>query len=230
MGALRVGTSGGSDLGTGGMVTKIMAARTTSSAGIPCCLINGKHPQRIFKFLNYDYGSVTVEPVTKEGGGVAKEDAVGDAPEGTYFQALETTQKVGDTRRWIFSLPVAGELVIDDGAAKALANRKSLLPAGIVAVKNRFLRDEAVKLIHQGAEIARGLVNFESDELSKIRGQHSSDFERILGYSCSAEAMHRDNVILTASADALKNLDVLTKLRTRPSEITQSEVSQTSTP
>jgi len=183
----------GSGLGTGGMATKVVAARTVSCAGIPCGLINGSKPWRLLSFLSH----------------VFDEDRPSDCeerplPEGTLFLAMQVTQSITDVRRWILSLPVSGEVVVNDGAAKAIAERKSLMPAGIVSVTGSFLRHECVKLLHEGNDIARALVEFSSDELAKVVGRNSSDFEVILGYSTGPEACHRKNIILTTAASELQ--------------------------
>lgn len=189
----------GSGLGTGGMSTKIVAARTASTAGIPCGLINGAHSQRLHTFLAYLGGAVVDEDVP--------------LPEGTYFMAMDAAQTVGETRRWILSLPSSGELLLDDGAAKAIANHKSLLPAGIRKVSGGFLRNECVKVMHRGTEVARAIVNFNAEEMVKIRGHQSAEFEELLGYPGSAEACHRDNIILTVAAESLTKYDSPGKLR-----------------
>lgn len=253
--ALQVDTKGdGSGIGTGGMSTKIVAARMASTAGIPCGLIHGAHSSRLLSFLDFDpsafsgRGSACAAAGEAAGGVRTGEAAVVETaeeevdtdklPVGTYFMGMSITQTKGDTRRWILSLPVSGELVLDDGAARAVANKKSLLPAGLLAVKGKFLRNEGVRLVHRGNDVGRGIVNFNTDELDKLRGHQSAEFEEILGYSCIAEACHRDNLVLTVAAASLKNFDVGTGplpelaarrvLRTASgSSISESEMSRT---
>eukprot|EP00932_Pfiesteria_piscicida_P018874 SRR837773.5717.p1 GENE.SRR837773.5717~~SRR837773.5717.p1 ORF type:complete len:366 (-),score=25.98 SRR837773.5717:44-1039(-) len=204
--ALEVDTSApGSGLGTGGMLTKIIAARTASTAGIPCGLINGQHPSRLLSFLDYGIGSCA-------GGQSGRPQGDATLPEGTCFLALAPDRTVGDTRRWILSLPVSAELLVDDGCARALADKKSLLPIGILKVQGQFVRNECVRLMHRGREVGRGIINFTSEELSRIRGCHSNEFERILGYCVCAEASYRGNVVLTVDAESLRTLDVPGKL------------------
>mmetsp|Transcript_37314 Transcript_37314/g.97340 ORF Transcript_37314/g.97340 Transcript_37314/m.97340 type:complete len:438 (+) Transcript_37314:98-1411(+) len=204
--SLEVDTSGkGSGAGTGGMSTKIVAARTATAAGIPCGLINGAHSFRLHGMLEFIF-----QP---DGDGQRQRDP----PEGTYFKAMKAAQTVGDTRRWILSLPCAGELVLDDGAARALASKKSLLPAGISSVKGCFQSNECVKLIHRDLEVARAVVTLSSEELSKIRGRSSTDFEDILGYAVKVEACHRDNIILTVTVESLQQFDVVGKLQSNSS-------------
>lgn len=190
--------SKGSGLGTGGMSTKLVAARTASAAGIRCGLINGASCERLHTFLSYD---------------AEADNADDNMPQGTYFLAMKQPSTVSDTKRWILSLPVAAELVLDDGAARALANKNSLLPAGILAVQGQFLRGEAVRLIHRSTEVGRAVVNFSAEDLVKVRGRQSAEFEDILGYSCSPEACDRANIVLTASSESLTSLDVVSKLR-----------------
>lgn len=200
--SLQVDTSGmGSGAGTGGMSTKIVAARTATAAGIACGLINGAHSARLHGMLEFIF-----QP--EESGQHQR-----DFPEGTYFKAMKAAQTVGDTRRWILSLPCSGELVLDDGAARAMANKKSLLPAGILSVRGSFQSNESVKLVHRDLEVARAMVTLSSEELSKIRGRNSTEFEDILGYAIKIEACHRDNIIFTVAAESLKQFDVLGKLQ-----------------
>jgi len=191
--SLQVDTSGmGSGAGTGGMSTKIVAARTATAAGIACGLINGAHSSRLHGMLEFIY-----QP--EENGQCQR-----DLPEGTYFKAMKVAQTVGDTRRWILSLPCAGELVLDDGAARAMANKKSLLPARSLSVRGSFHCNESVKLVHRDLEVARAVATLSSEELSKIRGRNSAEFEEILGYPVKVEACHRDNIILTVTAETLQ--------------------------
>jgi len=198
--ALHVDTrEAGSGLGTGGMTTKIIAARTASTAGIPCGLINGQHPLRLLSFLAH---GVVPRPA---GASDTEAQAEGELPEGTYFKAMSHDQTVGETRRWILSLPVAGELVLDDGAARAIANKNSLLPAGVTKVSGAFCHNECVKLIHRSAEVGRAIVTFTSEELTKIVGRQSKEFEEILGYSASPECCYRENIILTVAPESLRS-------------------------
>ncbi|OLP90510.1 Glutamate 5-kinase [Symbiodinium microadriaticum] len=198
--ALRVETKdAGSGLGTGGMATKILAARTASVSGIPCVLLNSSFPKRLLGLLDFAPPEAPDEAKLPE--------------EATYFMAMDCTQTVHDTRRWIVSLPVAGELTLDDGAARALGAKKSLLPAGVRQVQGTFMRNEAVRLCHAGSEVARGIVNFSSDQLSRILGKSSHEFEDALGFSTCTEAIHRGNIILTTSVEALQAIEVVPRMR-----------------
>jgi len=190
--ALQVDTGMGSDLGTGGMATKIVAARTASAAGIPVGLLNGCEASRLFSFLKYmeEVKNNTSDP---------------QPPEGTFFMAMKSTKTVSDTRRWILSLPASGEIVLDDGAAKAVAGKKSLFPSGIKTSSGRFLRNEAVRLLHGNSEVGRAIINYSSEELEKVKGQQSSEFEKLLGYPVCAEACYRGNIMLTTDENRSMN-------------------------
>jgi len=178
----------GSGMGTGGMTTKIIAACTVSAAGIPCGLINGAHVERLQSFLRFD---------------PADNSSADELPQGTYFKAMEPAQSVKDTRRWILSLPVAGEIVIDDGATKAVVgNHSSLFPVGVLKIRGSFGRRACVRLCHSGQEVARAVVSLSSAELEKVQGRNSAEFESILGYaSTDLEACHRRNIVFTASSE-----------------------------
>jgi glutamate 5-kinase len=193
--SLEVNTAdAGSGFGTGGMSTKIVAARTASTAGIPCGMINGEFPERVHSFLRY------------------AADAASGPPDGTFFNAMQVVHTVSDRRRWILSLPVAGTLIIDDGAARAVGDRKSLLPAGVWKVEGTFLRNEAVRLVHRGRDVARALVEMSAEELKKVRGKNSAEFEDVLGYAICAEACNRNHTILTVAAESLRTQDVIGRL------------------
>jgi glutamate 5-kinase len=168
---LQTGTQG-SKWGTGGMVTKISAARIATTAGVRTVITQGKYPKNIEKILQ---GELI----------------------GTHFTPqLEPTSA---RKRWIaYGLVPAGKLYLDAGAIAAISQGgKSLLAAGIKIVEGQFDTQEAVQLCDsQGNEIARGLVNYSSDELQKIRGCHSREISTILGYVGVETVVHRDNLVL----------------------------------
>ena len=102
-------------------------------------------------------------------------------------------------KRWIAaSLPPAGRLRVDEGAAKAILRRgKSLLAAGIIEVSGEFQPQEAVQLCTpDGEEIARGIVNYSDQDLKRIIGRHSDDIPAILGYVGADTVIHRDNLVV----------------------------------
>jgi glutamate 5-kinase len=171
---LQINTGGqGSQWGTGGMVTKISAARIAIAAGVRTVITQGRFPHNIEKIIQ---GELI----------------------GTHF--APQPEPTSARKRWIaYGLVPAGKLYLDDGAIAAILQAgKSLLAAGIKTVEGEFDNQEAVKLCDSnGNEIARGLVNYNSEELQKIRGCHSRDIEGILGYAGAETVIHRDNLVLT---------------------------------
>jgi len=116
---------------------------------------------------------------------------------GTQFEPQP--QPVNARKRWIAYGPVpSGKLYLDPGAVHAISRAgKSLLPAGIQAVKGEFQSQDVVQLCAQaGQEIARGIVNYSSTELKKIRGCHSDQIPALLGYEGADTIVHRDNLVL----------------------------------
>ena len=165
--------SSGTQWGTGGMVTKIEAARIATRAGVRTVITQGRSPQNLVKILAGELVGTQFEPQPRP------------------FKARQ---------RWIAHglLPV-GQLYLDDGAVKAIqTSGRSLLAAGIVQVKGEFESQSAVKLCDRsGTEIARGIVNYTSDELEKIRGCRSEAIFGILGYAGEETVVHRDNLVLS---------------------------------
>jgi glutamate 5-kinase len=101
-------------------------------------------------------------------------------------------------KQWIAGmLQPAGELTVDEGAARALRDGRSLLPAGVTQVKGRFDRGDAVVVRDpKGVEIARGLAAYSSTDAERIRGRRSSDLEGLLGFRGRDEMIHRDDLVL----------------------------------
>ena len=164
----------GSSWGTGGMVTKLEAARIATAGGITMVITDGGIPQNLPKIL------------------------AGEAI-GTKF--LPQKDPMNSRQLWIaYGLVPQGKLLLDKGAVKAIqAQGKSLLPAGIQAVEGNFKAQSLVDLCDlKGKEFARGLVNYSSHDLSKLLGQKSGRIPEILGYEGEAEAVHRDNLVLLA--------------------------------
>ena len=180
--------SGNSDWGTGGMMTKIIAARTAVCAGIPVVLSHGAHPDRILEYLTFLKSGISRPPCT-----------VFHAPDPGL--SVSPTSTMNPHRRWLLALPVRGRLLLDAGACKAVTSKKnSLLAAGVKDVSGNFLRDECVALVSEetGTEIARGLMNLDAHEVSKVKGLKSSQHERVLGYSSSPEIIYRSNICILA--------------------------------
>ncbi len=170
---LAVQTGGsGSGWGTGGMITKIEAARIATAAGVRTVITDGKWPKNIEKILNGE--SI-----------------------GTQFQPQP--RPVNARKHWISNVLVpAGKLYLDMGAVKAIYELgKSLLAAGITKLEGNFNSSDAVQLCDaEGKEIARGLVNYSSAELQKIRGCRSEKIPDILGYVGAETVVHRDNLVI----------------------------------
>lgn len=157
--------------GVGGMVTKIEAAELATRSGTEVVIADG-----------------AVENVIPR--------LAAGAAIGTRFCA--TASQVESRKRWILAESPRGVLVVDAGAARALVeNGKSLLPVGLTAVEGRFQRGETVRVVDlAGAEIGRGITNYGTDSLGRIRGLRSDQIEHVLGYDYGAEVVHRDNLVV----------------------------------
>jgi glutamate 5-kinase len=162
----------GSAVSTGGMYSKILAAKRAVSHGITVHIISGR----------------------KEG---LLRELMQDRHCGTMFKPR--TERLSSRKGWIaYGSRSKGNLVIDEGAVKALVQGgKSLLPSGVIAVEGDFDTGDAVYCLDsKGNRIAKGLINYSSSEIAKIKGTKTSEIERILGYKYSDEAIHRDNLVL----------------------------------
>ncbi len=163
----------GTSVGTGGMYSKLVAAEKAMNYGIKVSIINGRKKGLLKKLL-------------LEGSSV-----------GTTF--LPAQKRLPSRKGWIaFGLRARGEIVIDQGAVTALKEKgKSLLPSGIKEVKGEFSSGDAVYCIDEkGLRIAKGLTNYSSEELGKIKGLRTSEIEKTLGYKYADEVIHRDNLVL----------------------------------
>lgn len=169
-----------SALGSGGMSTKLEAARLATDAGEIAVIANGRAPDVLERLF------------------------VGADSEGIGTLFVPAQKKLDARRRWIgLTKRPAGEIVIDDGARTAVTQRgKSLLAAGVVDLRGTFDRG-AVVLIRdgEGREIARGLTNYSADEISRIKGKRSNQLAKALGRAAYDEVVHRDNLLLTARGD-----------------------------
>ncbi|ATX83050.1 glutamate 5-kinase [Mariprofundus ferrinatatus] len=163
----------GSSFGTGGMASKLSAARVATTGGVTAAIISGKENGRLSRLL-------------------AGED------EGTLFLCGVDRQ----TRRkhWIMEiLSPRGEIHVDAGAARAIvAQGSSLLPVGVKDINGIFDKGDCVEIVDpDGAVIARGLCNYAVDELRRIMGHCSSEIESILGFRDFSSVIHRDNLVLS---------------------------------
>ena len=160
-------------LGTGGMMSKIRAARKVVSAGVPMVIAKGDTPDILAKIFS-------------------------DNARGTFF--VPGKEKLTSRKCWIaFSLKPQGAIEIDDGAAEALLkNGKSLLPSGIVAVEADFNIGAAVEFKNQKNEILGiGLANYSATDIRKIMGLKSNQIKAVLGHKSYDEVIHRDNLVIT---------------------------------
>ena len=163
---------GPGDSGSGGMSSKVMAAKRTARMGIPTVIADGRTPGILTRILNAE-------------------------PAGTLF--LPATEKLGSRKHWIaYSAGVSGTLVLDDGAVKAVVDgNKSLLPAGIKDVKGSFDQGGLVQCVDRsGREVARGFTSFSADHIRLIMGKHSEEIREVLGFFPGEEVIHRDDLVL----------------------------------
>jgi glutamate 5-kinase len=164
-------------LGTGGMLSKINAAKKVTAAGIPMVIANGGRPDVLKKlFSGKDVG--------------------------TFFTPKK--KKLKSRKCWIaFTLKPKGVIRIDDGAAEAILNRgKSLLPSGIVGVEGEFGVGAPVEFRNTDDEtLGTGLVNYSSTDILKIMGLKSSQIKNRLGHKPYDDVIHRDNLAVTAECN-----------------------------
>jgi len=158
--------------GSGGMQSKIEAAKIATRSGVRMVIANASRPNVIV-------------------------DIVAGESIGTRF--LSSATKLNHKKRWIaFGNRVQGSIMVNDGARKMLVERgKSLLPAGILSSEGKFDIGDLVCVIDESSnKIARGLTNYSSGEIKQIKGKRSSEIEKILGYKDFDEVIHRDNLVL----------------------------------
>jgi len=155
--------------GTGGMKTKIDAAKVCQLSGCKMVIANG----------------LPLRPIKK----------IIDKSSCTWF--LPKISKLDARKKWIVSsISPKGELIIDEGAKQALKKGKSLLAAGIKKVIGKFNKGDHIKIIDKNyKECARGLSSFSSFEITKIMGHHSNEIEKLLGYTSKSEVVHKDDMV-----------------------------------
>ncbi len=161
-----------SELSTGGMITKIQAAKQCISAGIAVMIANGTKP------------------------GILDEIFSGNTS-GTLF--LPAKNRLNVRKKWIgFVSDSKGMVVVDDGAKSALLRRQtSLLPSGVLEVRGEFKVDDTISVLDTGGiEIARGVAGFASSDLNKIKGKKTSEIQKILNRKSGDEVIHRNNLVL----------------------------------
>ena len=158
--------------GTGGMLSKIKAAKKVVAAGVPMVIAKGEKPDILIKLFSGEQ-------------------------HGTYF--VPRKKKMADRKCWIaFTLKPKGVIVIDAGAATAIAKKgKSLLPSGVIAVEKEFNVGSPVELVHGNQVLGIGLVNYSTGDIRKIMGLRSDQIRKCLGHKSYDEVIHRDNLALT---------------------------------
>ena len=164
-----INIKGMTELGSGGMNTKIEAAKICNLSGCNMVIANGL-------YLN---------PIKQ----IEKQNNC------TWF--ISKISKLQARKKWIISsISPKGELIIDDGAKRALKNGKSLLATGIKKVSGKFNKGDHIKILdNKRKEFARGLSSFSSEEISKILGYHSNEIKEILGYISKSEVVHKDDMV-----------------------------------
>jgi glutamate 5-kinase len=163
----------GSSMGSGGMHTKIAAAKIAVAAGCHLCIAKGARPHPLKR--------------------------IEDGVRCTWF--VPTSTPVAMRKQWIAgTLKPAGEITVDDGAVRALMRGKSLLPAGVVRALGRFERGDTVSIVGpDGAEVARGICAYSDGDAARIIGRKSGEIEQVLGFRGRDEIVHRDDLVLVKS-------------------------------
>lgn len=162
----------GSDIGSGGMLTKVLAAKRASRSGAHTVIASGREKDVLVRLV----------------GG----EAIGTA-------LIAEKMPLAARKQWLAdNLQVRGSMVLDEGAVRALCvDRKSLLPIGVHQTLGEFERGEVVNCVGpDGREVARGLVNYSAEEIRRIMRHPSHEIESLLGYVDEPELIHRDNLVL----------------------------------
>ncbi|BDD92561.1 glutamate 5-kinase [Pandoraea sp. XJJ-1] len=162
----------GTNIGRGGMLTKILAAKRAATSGAHTVIASGREDDVLVR--------------------LASGEAIGT-------QLVARTAVLTARKQWMADhLQVRGRVVIDAGACKKLTQEgKSLLPIGVIDVEGTFARGEVIACVDEGGlEVARGLSNYSASEARLIRRHPSSDIEQVLGFANEPELIHRDNLIL----------------------------------
>jgi len=168
--------------GTGGMISKLMAAKKAMSIGVPMIIASGRERDVLLRlFLGADIGTLFL-------------------PKGRVYSGKKV---------WLAHLPhPAGDLVIDDGAVKAIvAKGKSLLPVGIKEVRGNFDEGAPVRCLDEkGKVIAIGLTNYRSGDIEKIKGRHTTEIDKVLGHKHFDEVIHRNNLALLVEQEQIQQV------------------------
>jgi glutamate 5-kinase len=156
--------------GSGGIITKLDAAKICMNSGCHMFIANGKKDYPISNMIKNE----------------------------NFTHFFPKISSLDAKKKWIIgSLSSNGTIKIDDGASKALLSGKSLLAAGVTQVDGFFNKGENVLILdHNNSQLARGLSSFSSDEINKIKGKQSKEIEKILGYLSKTEIIHKDDMVL----------------------------------
>jgi glutamate 5-kinase len=155
---------------SGGMATKLDAARKTTLSCVPSVIANGFKPGILSSVLD-------------------------GLKEGTIF--VSNRCKLNTKKRWISGKRPKGTIVVDDGAANAVRAHKSLLPSGIVRSEGKFEEGDLTLIVDtRGSEIAMGFAEYASEDVDRIAGKKSAEVESILGYKHANVVVHVDNMVI----------------------------------
>jgi glutamate 5-kinase len=167
----RLAGASASGVGTGGMATKIQAAELATRSGTEVVIAAGTEPDVLLRLVSGEALGTRFTPVVSH---------------------------VESRKRWILAESSKGDISVDHGAVQALVkNGKSLLPVGVVGVNGQFERGQTVRLVApDGAEIARGIAQYDASSLMAIMGHHSTEIPAILGYQYGPTVVHRDDMVL----------------------------------
>lgn len=217
-------STAGSALGTGGMSTKVTAARLATSAGVTTVITRATSPRQVKRIVNYiraSRGSPVLRPI---GSHSSEEDLTQLTRSSSSLSLLEDKpplhtrflpdpEPIRDRHFWLLhGLAPHGTLYIDIGAYEALVDKAGLLPAGVIDVEGMFAQHEAVRLVTvdrrsepnaegkfydgPGVEVGRAIVNYAASEINRVKGHKSSDIEELLGFSDSEYVISRQHISL----------------------------------
>lgn len=164
---------GTGSLGRGGMATKLLAARRAARSGAATVILSGKDPDNLRKL---------------------------SAGEGVGTLLWPDDEPMSARQQWLLAHQPKGRIILDDGAVSVIRQQgRSVLPVGVQLVEGQFSRGELVVCCDgSGKEVARGLVNYNFDESSRLMGHASNKIEKLLGYVDEPELIHRDNLVVTS--------------------------------
>lgn len=236
-------SSSGSSLGTGGMATKITAARLATSAGVTTIITKSSKPGNVKDIINYLH---PLESLTTIANGETSQN-LPTTPAPLHTRFIPSSIPMRNRAFWILhGLAPHGTIYIDRGAATALYNKAGLLPVGIVDVSGHFAQQEAVRLVivdrqpigslspapteetgqkayfsflQRGEEIGRAVVNYSSEQVARIKGLRSIEIARVLGYADSEYVAYRENVSLSSDHKSRPETPVGKESRTPESSI-----------